>query len=310
MRKTFLILLIVSVSIKSFAQKDNTSLIAKISLQVIDNKYLLFDAVIANDTLVFYFDTGAATSLIDTNSAKRLGIKANHEQTIQGAGGTKAYRVATGQKLSINTIELDNVNLVFEDLTRLKEALKAPFDGIIGYSLINEYVTEIDYLQKEIRLYSDTSNFNLSEYSEHNFSFSNGIPIPQFEIEIVLNNDEVLKGEILFDSGAGLNLLMNTPFKEQHKIVEKSESIKTVATNNLSKTSNSQQVLIKSLNMGNYRFENLQIGLSADTSGVSAMDNYLGILGAEIIKYFDVILDYSKQTLYMKPNELYNTKNN
>ena len=213
MKRIVLTLVIALISIKSFGQKENTSLIDKITLQVIDNEYLLFDLIIANDTLTFYFDTGAATSLIDTNSAKRLGIKPNHEQNIQGAGGTKTYRVATGQKLSINTIELDNVNLVFEDLTRLKKALKVPFDGIIGYSLINAYITEIDYLQKEIRLYSDTSNFNLSEHSEHSFSFSNGIPIPQFEIEIVLNNNEVLKGEIFFK---GSNIIDLEPEERSH----------------------------------------------------------------------------------------------
>ena len=32
------------------------------------------------------------------------------------------------------------------------------------------------------------------------------------------------------------------------------------------------------------------------------MDNFMGILGAEIISRFDVILDYSNKNIYIKPN--------
>ena len=52
-----------------------------------------------------------------------------------------------------------------------------------------------------------------------------------------------------------------------------------------------------------YTFTNLQIGLSSDTGGVSGMDGYMGILGAEIINHFMVILDYKNLNLYLKVNK-------
>lgn len=284
------------------AQKKDSNSITKIPLNIFEKEYILMDLSIGKDTLTFYFDTGAGSTLLDSQKAKDLGIVADIEQSVQGAGGSNTYKVATNQKLSIQNIELSDVNLIFEDLFRLNEALGISFDGIIGYSLLTNYITKIDYENEEIVLYDDISKLDLSNFTKHKFVFENGLPIPQFDIEIVLNNGERLKGPILFDSGAGLTLLINTPFKNENKILEKSKFIHNTETNNLSKSSNTEQIIINQLIIGDYEFNNLQIGLASDVNGVSGMDGYLGILGAEIINNFTVILDYSKNLIYLKLN--------
>ena len=47
------------------------------------------------------------------------------------------------------------------------------------------------------------------------------------------------------------------------------------------------------------------ISLSHNKYGVSSYDDYLGILGANIISRFNIILDYSSSVLYLKPNKNY-----
>jgi len=50
----------------------------------------------------------------------------------------------------------------------------------------------------------------------------------------------------------------------------------------------------------------LVVSLSHDKEGVSSYEDYLGILGGEIISKFNAILDYSSSILYLKPNSTFN----
>ena len=75
---------------------------AQISIPITfhENKYILFrlSGLNGQDSLTFFFDTGASTTLLDKATAQKLGIKANIQRTVPGASGSKTYDVATGQK--------------------------------------------------------------------------------------------------------------------------------------------------------------------------------------------------------------------
>jgi hypothetical protein len=288
-----------------FAQNEQLRT-ASIPIQLIkDNKHICFKGKINNSDLVFYFDTGASTSLLDKASAKKSGILPNTEQLIDGAGGTVKYEMALNQTVEINDIRLDAVDVVLENLTRLKKQLGYDFDGIIGYSLLKNYISEIDPDNKVINLYPRYAKLDYTGYSKHSFAFDNNINIPQLEVEIELKNNEKLKGKIFLDSGAGLTLLINTPFKVENELEKKSTKILTTSTENLSKKSTNQQIALKSLTFAGYTFYDLPVGLASDNAGVSSYKGYLGILGSEIINRFNMILDYDAKTLYLKPNKLY-----
>ncbi len=304
-RKKILVLFVLLWSVIVKAQNKNLAT-STIPFNLIDKQYVLIKTVVNDkDTLTFYFDTGATSSLLDKSSAEKLGIKPNYEQEVDGAGGKTKYQVALNQKVSINGIKLDSVHLVLEDLTRLKEALDHNFDGIIGYSLINKFITELDFDSQEIRLYPKDIKLDLSNYSKLDFTFDNGIPIPQFDVEIELKNSKKYRGKVLFDSGAGLVLLINTPFKEKNNLISQSKKILSSVSENLSKSSIIQEIAIKQLKIGEFSFSNLPITLSSDEAGVSSYEQYLGILGAEIIKRFNIILDYGDKKIYLKPNNFY-----
>lgn len=290
-----------------FAQNEQLKT-GSIPIQLIkDNKHICFTGKINNNDLVFYFDTGASTSLLDKESAKKSGILPNAEKFIEGAGGKVKYEMALNQKVEINGMEIHAVDIVLENLTRLKKQLGYDFDGIIGYALLKNYISEIDPDNKVINLYPRNAPLNYTGYTKHPFTFDNNINIPQLDVEIELKNNEKLKGKIFLDSGAGLTLLINTPFKEENELDKKSKKILTTSTENLSKKSTNQQIALKSLTFAGHTFYDLPVGMAADNAGVSSYKGYLGILGSEIINRFNMILDYDAKALYLKPNRLYST---
>lgn len=272
------------------------------------NDLILLKVYINDDSedKTFIFDTGATSDLLDSTTADKLGLKANYKQDVSGAGGAKSYDIILYQKLTLqNKIEIDSTHLVLTDLTRLKDRLERNFDGIIGYSLLKKYITKIDYENQKILLYNKIENIDTKGYKTINFKFENGIPIPQFDISITLRNGETYTDKILFDSGAGLTFLINTPYNENHKLSEKAGKSLISKSENLHGESISEDIAIQSMNIGGYELDEMVIGIAHDKDGVSSYENYLGILGAKVISRFNLVLDYSTSTLYIKPNKAF-----
>ena len=296
--KKIILLFALIISINSNAQ------IAEIPFEL-KNGLILLDVTINDNTEAntFVFDTGATSDLLDSTTANKLGLEANYKQDVSGAGGTKSYDIILNQKYKLqNKIEINNTHLVLTDLTKLKERLERNFDGIIGYSLLKKYITKIDYENQKIFLYNKIENVDTEGYKTINFEFENGIPIPQFDISITMRNGETYTDKILFDSGAGLTLLINTPFSEIHKLSEKAGKSLISKSENLHGESISEDIAIQSMNLSGYELNDLVVSIAHDKNGASSYENYLGILGAEVISRFNIVLDYSSSTLYLKPN--------
>lgn len=300
--KTITLLLVLIISAHLNAQ------IAEIPFELIDDGLILLDVTINDNTeaSTFLFDTGATSDLLDSTTANKLGLKANYKQDVSGTGGSKSYDIILNQKLTLqNKIEIDSTHLVLTDLTKFKDALERKFDGIIGYSLLKKYITKIDYENKRILLYNKIENVNITGYKAVNFKFENGITIPQFDISVTLRNEESYTGKILFDSGAGLTLLINTPYNKENKLSEKAGKSLISKSENLHGESISEDIAIKSMNIGGYQLNEMVVSIANDKNGVSSYENYLGLLGAKVISKFNIVLDYSSSTLYLKPNNTF-----
>jgi hypothetical protein len=300
-QKITILFLVFTISICLNAQ------IAEIPFEL-KNDLILLKVKINNDSQhnIFVFDTGATSDLLDSDTALKLGLKANYKQDVSGAGGTKSYDVILNQKLTLqNKIKIDSTHLVIEDLTRLKDVMERDFDGIIGYSLLKKYITKIDYENKKMLFYDKIKDVDTIGYRTIPFKFENGIPIPQFDIGITLTNGESYADKILFDSGAGLTLLINTPYNENHKLNEKAEKSLIKKYQNLHGESISESIAIQSMYIGGFKLNEMVVGIAHDKDGVSSYKNYLGILGAEVISRFNLILDYSTSTLFIKPNSAF-----
>jgi hypothetical protein len=258
-----------------------------------------------NDTAnTFVFDTGAAIDLLDENVARELGLEPNYQQEVPGAGGTEVYDIVLNQTLRLGKqSEISDTHLLLTDLARLRDKVEKDFDGIVGYSFLKGFVTAIDYENRKLTRYHSIEEVDLSGYTPVTFKFHGGITIPQFDIDITLTNGKTYSGRIFFDSGAAYSLIVNTPFEEANKLSEQAEKLLVLETENLSTKSVSREMAIRSLDLAGLELGEMPIAIANDKEGVSSYKGYLGILGAEVISRFDVILDYTSSTLYIRPNK-------
>ena len=117
----------------------NSSL--KIPLEIDNNIILLRVSVNDSKPLKLIFDTGASHSVIHQSIAAELGLKAKRQARGTATGGTIHGVLIEGVSLRVQGAEVSN------QMIGSMAFPKPPgfeFDGVIGYSFINEFVVEID----------------------------------------------------------------------------------------------------------------------------------------------------------------------
>lgn len=254
--------------------------------------------------LTFVFDTGASTAVMDKTTASRLGITADTKQYATGASGSQEYEIAINRTLTIANVAFNKLNLVLVDLQELTNRSGVQIDGIIGYDVISRYITQFDFAHKKLHLYNKTTDIkDTAGYTAHKIHM--GSAIPMVTIDCSFKDGTQVSGDFLFDSGANLGILFNTPFAKKHQLADKFEKSINISSRGLTATSTSTVGMTKKVSLLGNTFTNVPVSLSESTQGVSSQKGFAGILGADIINRFDMILDYKKKKLYLKPNQYY-----
>ncbi|WP_103072472.1 aspartyl protease family protein [Aquimarina sediminis] len=295
--KKLVIILVSFITLACFAQVETIPF---------EEDDLLFIKVKVNegDELNFVFDTGASLVVLDSLVAKRMGIKSDYSQNAQGANGIQSYKIALNQKVGLGKIDLIS-NMVLVNLKPLSQKSGRNIDGIIGYDILKDFVTQFNFEEKNIKLYTKEDQIvDLSTYTKIPMKFD-GTPIPQIDLKFTMLDGTQKTGNFLFDSGANLTVLFNTPYAEKHDLQNRLDKTIKAKARGLNKSTAFTRGSIKKIQFDNFEFLDLPIDIAKNKAGVSASEAYSGILGAKIINRFDMVLDYKRKLFYFKPNSGY-----
>ena len=101
--------------------------------------------------LNFLLDTGAGVSVINLNTAKRIGLKLGQEVTVRGV-----QTMLTGYWQQRMSAKVGNVKLPSEylavDLEKLSRSCERPVDGLVGADFFRGCVVQIDFDAQKIRM--------------------------------------------------------------------------------------------------------------------------------------------------------------
>jgi PDZ domain/Aspartyl protease len=257
--------------------------------------------------LSFVFDTGDKVGIVDLDVATELGLKLEGQVHVGGAGAGEL----AGSSVKETTWTLDGLDAFSQPvrlalpLNRLAARFGHDFDGIIGSDFIKQFVVEVDYQQRVLKLY-DKRTFTYSGTGESLPVQLDGQGYPSLQGEVVPLNGEPIKGKFMLDLGAGGSLSLMTPVVNEHKLLGNGlKTIKAIGVGGAGGRVVGQFGRVKSLQLGKFTIASPLTLFSQDKAGAMATNSVVGNIGNMIAGKFKVFLDYSRSRIILEPNSTF-----
>jgi predicted aspartyl protease len=271
------------------------------------NKIYLSVRVNNQVPLSFILDSGAAFDVVDEERARTLGVKSSDPSVVRGAGeGSVRIAVGTGISLSLPGLEIVKPTITILPInSSISESEGRAVDGLLGYDFFKEFVVEIDYANQRVNVFEPQTYryagpgeiIQLQENQGHTF----------INTTLAFADGRRVQAKLLLDTGARMALTLNTPFVDGQRLLATTpQIINSITSIGVGGASPSAVARIKSLRLGQLTIKNPVAAFSRATSGVLAGSDFDGIIGAEILRRFKVIIDYSRQQMILEPNERLN----
>ena len=266
--------------------------------------------------LHFIFDTGAQyTLLFKKEYSDILRIPYLRRIPILGADLSQELYALVAQNITVDIpgrIKVRKDILIFEeDYFQLDELTGIFIDGILGGDAFKHYVTQIDY-RKQILTFTKKEHFQEPGSHYHRIPLRLKEAKPLLNATVTLENNARVPVSLLMDTGSGIPLLLYANTHPNLSIPEK--TILGQLGKGLGGYLLGYMGRIKQLDLpSNLEFTNVLASFQRldSASQIFTQNNERnGILGNQVLRRFDVIIDYPDSVLYLKPTRSYKQKFN
>lgn len=218
---------------------------------------------------------------------------------VAGAGSEqqKPVSICINAKVNLEDIEMRNQTVVVFDDS--KETSEWSWDGVIGKSLFDKYVTEIDYEKSTITFY-EPDEFNITNSSPIPINIDYGFPVVDSEVKI--ESDEKFPLKLVVDIGHRSALFIKEDSTKS--IMPPGTTIKGIAGRGIQGEVTSKIGLVQEVKIGNISLTNIPTSfLSKDANMGIPISIARGDIGTLLLYRFKLILDYSRKQMYLIPNK-------
>ncbi|MDP1843385.1 MAG: aspartyl protease family protein [Sediminibacterium sp.] len=254
------------------------------------------------DSLNFVFDTGSGGISLDSATAADLKLPlVKSDKTIRGIAGFRKVEFAENHQLNFKDLTADRLDFHINDYELLTSVYGVKIDGIIGYSFIRRYVIKIDYDVNQLEIYSP-GNFRYPRGGQLLRPSFTTLPRQIAQIE----DGRQIYNRYIFDTGAGLCFLLSRDFVEDSSLFKPNRKFYPTQAEGLGGKKQMELTVVKSVKIGAFKFRNVPVHVFDDTYNVTSYPLLGGILGNDLLRRFNVILNYPQQSIHIKPNSHFN----
>ena len=272
----------------------------KIPLEIDNNIILMQVRVNGSKPLKFIFDTGASHSGINSQRATELGLKTQGNASGTATGGRIQGTIVRDVTLSVSGTEVSNQTMFSMPFPTVPGF---EFDGVIGYGFINQFVIEIDYLNKTMNLYDPRTFTYRGEGKDVPLLFDGG-SIPSVLTRIIVEGRASVEARLVIDTGADGTLVINNPFVKKQQLLAAMPKPEQDRGRGLGGEERRLLGQVKSVQLGPFVMKDPPVVLSLETE-VDSKDGD-GVVGGEIFRRFKMIIDYSRKRMILEPNKSFN----
>jgi membrane-associated protease RseP (regulator of RpoE activity) len=256
------------------------------------------------DTLNFILDTGSGGISLDSTTAVYFGLTPEpSDRTIRGIGGVRKVSFLNNRALHLHNLSVDSLNFHVNDYTILTEVYGERIDGIIGYSLFSRFIVKLDFDKSIIEFWTKGS----MKYPKGGYLFKpviNTLPVEKMKIR----DAETVNTRFLIDMGAGLNMMLTRDLVKDSALLFKNRKLYTKEAEGLGGKIDMHMTVLREVKFGPYRFYNVPVYVFDDVYNVTSYPYLGGLLGNDLLRRFNLIINYEKKHFYLLPNAQYRNR--
>ena len=301
------ILLFILLTVSTTAQEQfidgPSKLLTSFRFKQLTGGVILLNARFANfpDTLNFILDTGSGGISLDSTTVDYFRITPTpSDLTILGIAGIRKVSFIYNQKLHLPGLTVDSLNFHINNYDILTQVYGEKIDGIVGFSLLSRYIFNINYDSLKISIFSN----GRMKYPRGGWLYEpilRTLPVQTARIKDAITTNS----RFLFDIGAGLCLMLNKDFLEDSNFLDKKRVLYAKEAEGVGGKVDMYMTVIKEMRIGPYRFKNIPVFVFDDTFNITSYPYLNGIIGNDILRRFNLILNYAKREFYFMPNSHY-----
>ena len=250
------------------------------------------------DSLNFVLDTGSGGISLDSTTVVELGLPiSKSNRTIRGIAGLKLVDFAFDHTLHLKGLDVQHLDFHINDYDLLSSVYGVRIDGVIGYSFLRRYIVKVSYDDMMIEVYSP----GLFKYPRGGYmihpDFSN-LPMSG----ATLTDARSVTNKFIFDTGAGLCFLLSKDFVDDSSIIKKGSTMYTTQAEGLGGKKVMTLTVVKEVKIGPYKFKQVPVHIFDDEYNVTSYPILGGLIGNDILRRFNLIINYPEQRIHIKPN--------
>ena len=288
---------------------QNNKKSAKIRFQLINN-LIIIPVEINHVELSFILDTGVSKPIVFSFLNQKDTLKINNTEAyfLRGLGEGDSFEALKSKNNIFKIGDAINLN---QDMYAIHDAslnftpqLGVSIHGIIGFDLFKDFVVEINYAARYIKLHNpETYKYDRCDACETvNLEFYNNKPYLNADVKV---HDKIVPVKLLIDSGGSDALWI---FEDEALgLYEEDNYFVDFLGNGLSgsvygKRSKMQEFILKS-----FILKSVNVAYPDGTSIQLAkrVKERNGSISGNILKRFNLIVDYRKARLTLKKNKFY-----
>jgi hypothetical protein len=304
-----LLTLLVSLSLPCFAQaqeefvQPSARLLTSFPFRQFSGGVILIRATLNDDkdSLNFILDTGSGGISLDSQTVDQLKLPNQlSDKTIRGIAGIRKVNFSYNNTLRLPGLRVDSLNFHINDYDILTSVYGEHIDGIIGYSFFNRYIVKINYDSLLVQVYSKGS----MKYPK------GGYLLKPLLVNLLIQSARISDEEdriarFYFDTGAGLCLLLSTDFVEDSTLFSPKRKKVATQVEGLGGKKQMELTTVRNFRLGPYRFKRVPAYIFDDEFNVTSYPYLGGLIGNDLLRRFNVILNYEKRDIYITPNSHY-----
>jgi hypothetical protein len=246
-------------------------------------------------------DTGSGGISLDSTTNETYKLKTVlSDKIVRGIAGIKNVSFTYGHTLHFPGLDVKNLDFHINDYFLLTSAYGLRIDGIVGYSFLRRYIVMVDYDTSAIKVYSP----GRIKYPRGGYVLK-----PQFTTlpmqPVFIKDNTAVNGRFYFDTGAGLCMLLNDDMVQDSSLFKRKRKLYPTQAEGLGGKKQVYLSVLQDVKLGPYHFRNIPVYVFHDEFNVTMYPTLGGLIGNDILRRFNIILNYPAQEIFIRPNRHY-----